>query len=93
MSTLDMEIIDAAPSPLVNDPSSIESLVARWLTRRSDATRCSYTKDLKYFARWLRAPTPGDAVRLLVAGGHFLVKMVEKQVYQSVDNGTLSSKR
>ena len=88
MSDSDAAIVAANRSPLVTDPSSVESLVQRWLTRRFEATRESYTKDLRYFAQWLRATSPSDAARSLIGGGHFRANQrVHEYVTHLIDRG------
>ena len=88
MHDRDVVIVSETPTPLDADPSSVESLVARWLTRRSEATRDSYSKDLRYFAQWLRATSPSDAVRFLVGGGHFRAnQIVHEYVTALIDRG------
>ena len=100
MSDSDAAIVAANRSPLVNDPSSVESLVARWLTRRSNATRDSYAKDLQYFAQWLRAKSPSDAVRSLIGGGHssanqlahgYVTALIDRGLSPATINRRLSS--
>ena len=88
MHDRDVVIVSETPTPLTTDPSSVESLVDRWLTRRSDATRDSYSKDLHYFAQWLRAKTSADAARSLIGGGHSCAnRLVHAYVTHLVDRG------
>jgi integrase/recombinase XerC len=87
---------------LEDSPVVVDSLVARWLARRSKATRKAYSSDLQHFAGWLGVPTSVDAVRLLLAAGHgganeivdvYIASLVQSGLSSSLTNRRLAAIR
>lgn len=60
---------DTALAPTFAAPSTLETLARDFLAARSPATLRSYASALQQFARWLGAPSVGDAARDLIERG------------------------
>ena len=81
-------IVSTDAALLSVESDHIHDFVHDWLTEHSESTRLSYQKDILYFAQWLSAPSPSEAVRLLLCGGHARAnELVRKYKQYLVERG------